>query len=160
VIKLQENNNQIRLPFKPPILVLILVGVGFAINYAFPISVLEQGYLRAILGLPCIFIGVLLMASARRTFSSHDEHFSHNVPTNKVVTNGPFRYTRNPVYLAMGFIVAGVAIIVNNAWLFITFHILGYPILHYLVVLPEEEYLKQTIGEAYNEYMDKVRRWI
>ena len=148
------------LPFKPPILVLVLVMAGLAANYAYPLPILSDSVVRLTIAISFAAAGLLLMASAGRAFSRADEQFSHNVPTSSVVESGPFRFSRNPVYLSIGLVVAGLAFATNAGWIFITFHGIGYPLLHYFVVKPEEEYLKAVIGDAYSDYFSRVRRWI
>lgn len=150
----------IALPFKPPLLTVVLIIAGLSANVAYPLPIMEDSVLRMTIGLSLAAGGILLMISAGYAFRSAEEQFSHNVPTSTVVSGGPYRFSRNPVYISLGLVVAALAFITNAGWLFITFHGIGYPVLHYFVVKPEEEYLKAVIGNAYYEYSSRVRRWI
>ncbi len=80
-------------------------------------------------------------------------------PTTQIVERGPFRLTRNPMYLQMILICIGVAIIVLNVWILLLTPLCAW-ILHSQVILPEEEYLERRFGEAYLAYKSRVRRWI
>lgn len=76
-----------------------------------------------------------------------------------LVTAGPFKYSRNPVYLAMTGLYLGLALLVNSLWL----PILLIPLLlvmQFGVVLREEAYLLVQFGEAYRRYQSQVRRWL
>jgi protein-S-isoprenylcysteine O-methyltransferase Ste14 len=79
-------------------------------------------------------------------------------PVPRLITEGPFRYTRNPGYLAMAIIYAGVATLRNALWA-----ILLLPLVLYVtqreVIGRDERYLERTFGEEYLAYKASVRRW-
>jgi protein-S-isoprenylcysteine O-methyltransferase Ste14 len=80
-------------------------------------------------------------------------------PTNALVFEGTYRITRNPMYLSMLVIYAGISIFFQNPW-FIVF----LPILAWLfttwVIIPEEKYLEQKFGAEYLDFKTRVRRWV
>jgi protein-S-isoprenylcysteine O-methyltransferase Ste14 len=80
-------------------------------------------------------------------------------PVSKLITEGPFRYTRNPAYLSMSTIYAGVAALRNALW-----PILLLPLLVYVIqrdqIEREEQYLERIFGEEYLTYKKSVRRWV
>jgi protein-S-isoprenylcysteine O-methyltransferase Ste14 len=80
-------------------------------------------------------------------------------PVPRLTTEGPFRYTRNPGYLVMAIIYAGVATLRNALWA-----ILLLPLVLYVtqreVIGREERYLERTFGEEYLAYKASVRRWV
>lgn len=81
------------------------------------------------------------------------------VPTSKLVTGGPFAYSRNPIYLSFALFDAGLGFLFNNLWLFIVL----LPMLLYvdrLIVGREEWYLERRLGEEYLDYKRRVRRWL
>ena len=88
-----------------------------------------------------------------------DTPISPNEPTTRLVTEGPFRYTRNPDYLSASIIYAGVASLANALWA-----ILLLPIVLVVtqrdVIEREERYLERKFGEEYLRYKARVRRWI
>ena len=86
-------------------------------------------------------------------------HIDTRRPALAVVTTGPFRFTRNPLYLSLVLLTLGLALIFNIAWA----AILLIPvtiIVHYGVIRREECYLESKFGETYLEYKRKVRRWV
>ncbi len=79
-------------------------------------------------------------------------------PSNALVTDGPFRFTRNPIYLAFTLITVGLAALRNTRWILV---LLGpaLAVLHKGVIEREERYLEQRFGEDYRRYRRRVRRW-
>ena len=80
-------------------------------------------------------------------------------PTPQIVDRGPFRITRNPMYLQMVLICIGVAVILSNAWVLV----LTLPcawVLQRFAIQPEEAYLERKFGEAYLAYRRRVPRWL
>ncbi len=80
-------------------------------------------------------------------------------PTTAIVSSGPFRFTRNPLYLSVTLIYLGLTLAVNTWWAFL---LLGPVLLfiHFGVVLREERYLERRFGESYREYRLRVRRYL
>jgi protein-S-isoprenylcysteine O-methyltransferase Ste14 len=79
-------------------------------------------------------------------------------PTTAIVTEGPYRFTRNPIYLSLAVLYAGLAVMANALWSLLLLAVML--IIHYAVILPEERYLEQKFGEEYRSYKAKVRRWL
>ena len=80
-------------------------------------------------------------------------------PTTALVTEGPFRYSRNPIYVALTLLYLGVASLVNALWILL----LVMPVLliiRYGVIAREDVYLTWNFGEAYRQYMAQVQRWL
>jgi protein-S-isoprenylcysteine O-methyltransferase Ste14 len=80
-------------------------------------------------------------------------------PTVSLVKTGPFRISRNPLYVALAVTVIGVSLIFNTWWgivLFVPYQL----VMHFGVVLREEVYLQQLFGDAYRAYCLEVRRWL
>lgn len=75
-------------------------------------------------------------------------------PVSSLVQNGPFRYSRNPGYVALAMIYAGIAVLRNALWA-----ILLLPLVVY-VIQREERYLERTFGEEYLNYKTRVQRWV
>ena len=81
------------------------------------------------------------------------------MPTTSIVTSGPFRFTRNPLYVSLTLLYLGLTLAFNTWW-----GIVGLipllVVMHYGVVLREERYLEQKFGEMYRQYRSKVRRYL
>ena len=77
----------------------------------------------------------------------------------RLTTEGPFRYTRNPGYLAMAMIYLGIAVLRNSLWAILLLPLVVY-VIQREVIGREERYLERTFGEEYLDYKGKVRRWV
>ncbi len=80
-------------------------------------------------------------------------------PTTEIVQKGPFRISRNPMYLQMLLICAGFAVMLMNVWILILIPLCAL-ILQQFAILPEEAYLERKFGETYRAYKARVRRWL
>jgi len=104
--------------------------------------------------------GILLLAPAaaltmRRTKTAILPHHA----TTALVTSGPFRFTRNPLYLSLGLLVAGAALAVNSLALLVMI-IPWAVVMRRGVIAREERYLDAKFGEDYRAYCRRVRRWL
>ena len=80
-------------------------------------------------------------------------------PTLALASDGPFRFTRNPLYIAVTGLYLGIALLVNALWpLVLLIPVLA--VLRWGVVGREERYLEAKFGEPYRAYKARVRRWI
>jgi len=80
-------------------------------------------------------------------------------PVPRLVTDGPFRYTRNPGYLGLAMLYAGIAVLRNSLWAILLLPVVVY-VIQREVIGREERYLERTFGEEYLAYKARVRRWV
>jgi protein-S-isoprenylcysteine O-methyltransferase Ste14 len=80
-------------------------------------------------------------------------------PTPSVVDRGPFRFTRNPMYLQMVIACVGFAVVLSNLWILLLTPLCAL-LLQTLAILPEEAYLERKFGQTYLDYKSRVRRWL
>lgn len=80
-------------------------------------------------------------------------------PTTEIVERGPFRFTRNPMYLQMVLVCVGFAVLLQNGWILLLTPMCA-GVLQTLAIAPEEAYLEGKFGERYRSYKRRVRRWI
>ncbi|MBI3433680.1 MAG: isoprenylcysteine carboxylmethyltransferase family protein [Proteobacteria bacterium] len=142
----------------PPVVYLAGLAAGAALHWFMPLA-LGSGKFGMPLGVALIAISIVLVATAVRTFVKAGTNIDVRKPATRVVGNGPFRFTRNPIYLSMTLLVAGIAVWADALWIIITLA----PVLlvmHYAVILREEVYLERKFGADYLAYKSKVRRWI
>jgi protein-S-isoprenylcysteine O-methyltransferase Ste14 len=140
---------------------LAAIVAGFLLSFALPIGpALGSANGRgAIVGLIFVVLGFVLAAFSVRTFTRAGADVVPGNPGNVLVTHGPYRVTRNPIYI--GFILAyfGITILATSIWMLLIL----VPVLIILqkgVVLREEAYLERKFGEAYAKYKARVPRWL
>ena len=80
-------------------------------------------------------------------------------PTTEIIERGPFRFTRNPMYLQMVLVCVGFAILLQNGWILLLIPAC-VSLLQALAIAPEEAYLERKFGDRYLSYKRRVRRWI
>lgn len=142
----------------PPLIVFgVLVG-GLIINYVAPIAFLPQGVNLIVGAVPIalgLALGIAAIATMFRAGTSPEPHQS----VRALVTNGPFRITRNPIYLGFALMYLGVCA-AFNALAALALFPLAMAIIHFGVILREEKYLEAKFGDEYLRYKMQVRRWI
>lgn len=134
---------------------------AIALHLAVPFS-LPQGSLtpaRLPGGAALMIVGVALVVLARRAFAQHGQPTDPGRATSKLVTTGVFSRSRNPLYLGGVCILAGLALVINLAWMLLLL-LPALIICHYVLIAPEERYLAATFGEEYRAYAASVHRWI
>jgi protein-S-isoprenylcysteine O-methyltransferase Ste14 len=94
-----------------------------------------------------------------REFQRYRTTVDHKKPTTAIITTGPFRFTRNPLYLAGLLLLTGIGFLLNNIWI-IGMLIPVIIIMTRSVIFHEEEYLTEQFGEKYLQYKSSVRRWL
>jgi len=80
-------------------------------------------------------------------------------PTPAIVASGPFRITRNPMYLQMALVCIGFAVLLSSVWILLLTPVCAW-LLQRFAILPEEAYLERKFGDAYRAYKGRVRRWL
>ncbi len=81
------------------------------------------------------------------------------LPSPELIIQGPYKYTRNPMYVGMTLLALGVSALAGHGWIAIlAFGALA--VVHFTAVLPEERYLTGKFGESYTKYTQSVRRYV
>lgn len=111
------------------------------------------------IGAVLLVLALLLSLSAFALFWRKHTSVMPQRPTTAIIQSGPFRMTRNPLYLSMTLIYIGVCLVMNTAWPLLLLPLLLL-IMHRGVILREERYLEQKFGDEYISYRSRVRRWI
>jgi len=156
-----NSNNQkdgVRVVIKPPILFLAFFILGIALRFIIKFPIFSQSSIGYVAGGLLIILGAFLAGWAVKTFKKLGETPHHGRPIHKIVDSGPFKFSRNPMYLSLAFIYIGLSMIINTYWLLLLLPIMLI-VLHYGVILREEEYLKRKFKEEYLSYRSKVGRW-
>ncbi|WGJ14871.1 isoprenylcysteine carboxylmethyltransferase family protein [Methylocapsa sp. D3K7] len=132
--------------------------VGFLLELIWPIGFVPAGYSLPV-GFALIFLALNLEAGAARQLIKIKTTLSLERPATDLATTGIFAWSRNPMYLGMVLLCAGVAILLNSFWTLILTIALA-AVLQRGVIAPEEAYLERRFGRRYLDYKVKVRRWI
>jgi protein-S-isoprenylcysteine O-methyltransferase Ste14 len=80
-------------------------------------------------------------------------------PTTAIVTSGPYRFTRNPIYVSFTLVQLGIALWAGSGWI-LALLVPAVVLVHYGVIAREERYLQRKFGDEYTEYRRHVRRWV
>jgi len=150
-----QDNPGIKVP--PPLIYVVPLLLGSLLDRRRHISFLPRGAARA-MGWPLLGGGVLLNGWFLRTIRNAEVPIRTDKPVPKLTTEGPFRYTRNPSYLALAMIYAGIALLRNSLWAILLLPLV-VKVMQREVIGREESYLERTFGQEYLTYKAKVRRW-
>jgi protein-S-isoprenylcysteine O-methyltransferase Ste14 len=136
---------------------LVSIALHFIIPISLPLGILRQVFIPV--GIVFIIIGIGLVILARREFAHFRQPTDPGRPTTKVIKSGLFAISRNPLYLGGVLVLLGIALALNMLWVLIMLF-LSIILCHYILIIPEEQYLEAKFGDEYNEYADSVRRWL
>lgn len=142
----------------PPLIFAIPLIVGLVANWLSPLPILTgrvglwMGIALAIAGLGLIVTGIIEFRHANTAVVPFR-------PTTAIVSSGPFRFTRNPLYLGFVLIYIGASLAANTLWPLFMLPLAILVLLHG-VVKREERYLERKFGTAYTDYRARVRRWM
>lgn len=145
----------------PPYIYLGFLGLGIVLNYFWPLPIGDGPFAvwaRSFWGL-IVAGGATLLLLGIRQFRRRGTHFRTDKPSTAIITDGLYRYSRNPLYLALSLIYAGLGLGLDNLWALM----LLVPVLvviRYGVIAREEAYLERKFGHEYLRYKRSVRRWI
>jgi protein-S-isoprenylcysteine O-methyltransferase Ste14 len=110
-------------------------------------------------GVALVVLGVGMAAWGRRTMRAAGTNVRPSLPATAIVTTGPFRFSRNPLYCSLTLLYLGLTAIFNTWWGLIVLVPLLL-VMHFGVVLREERYLDRKFGDTYRQYRTRVRRYL
>jgi protein-S-isoprenylcysteine O-methyltransferase Ste14 len=142
----------------PPLIYLLALFLGLFLDRRKHLPILPRGVARA-LGWPLVGCGLALNAWFIRTIREAHVPIRTDKPVPRLTTEGPFRYSRNPSYLALTMIYAGIAILRNSVWAILLLPFV-VSIIQREVIGREERYLERAFGAEYLAYKRRVRRWV
>jgi protein-S-isoprenylcysteine O-methyltransferase Ste14 len=111
------------------------------------------------LGIVILLAGLTMGISARTLVARTGQSPIPWKPTPELVFRGPYRFTRNPMYMGLTFIQTGLGFALGNLWISILAPV-ALLVVHFIAVLPEEQYLAQKFGASYRDYCQRVRRYL
>ena len=144
----------------PPVLFMLCLVAGVIGERYEPLPILGYDFRRSMsIGVLFWLAAFLLGALAFREMRRHHTPIEPGQQPRHLVTSGPFRFTRNPLYLSLLLMLLGFAAALNSYWLVFGALFL-FALLSTLVVRREEEMIARLYGQAYEEYRRRVRRWL
>ena len=148
-----------RFPWPPVLLIAALAG-GVLLQRTWPLAWPGMNDLPArLIGWSFLVGGLALAAWALWTMVKGGAEFRPHAPATQLITSGPFRRFRNPIYLGDALILLGLADVTQNIWIVIM--AAGFvAAVTWLAILPEERHLEERFGETYLTYKAGSRRWI
>ena len=155
---MNEHKDNAGVRIHPPLLMLLHLGLALLLGWLFPLPIPTPIGMK-IAGWGIVAAGFVFAYGALgelvRAHTSPDPH----APTTRVVTWGPYRFSRNPIYIGFGSLVVGIPLAFGNFW-----GILVLPLMIYLfqrwIIFHEETYLAGKFEQEYLAYKANVRRWL
>lgn len=144
----------------PPILLVLCVLAAAGLNKVYPLAWpgLDDPPARYV-GYGFGVLGVMLLVWSITTLRAKGTTVLPHWPATRLVTDGPYRWQRNPIYLADVFILFGLAELSKNIW-FVGGGLAFAAAVTWLQILPEEKHLEAKFGDIYRDYKTRTRRWI
>src|SRR5262249_42536179 len=142
----------------PPFVYLAAILIGGALELVQPLPFLPDALAGWIGGVPAL-AAIFLFVYSIRTFRAAGTPVPGNRPTTVIGRAGPYRFSRNPIYLAFSLLQLGVAIWANSLWMIATF-VAAVALMAFVVIPREERYLERRFGAEYADYKTSVRRWL
>lgn len=144
---------------RPPIAWALAFVAGLGADWLYPLPFVPASFPAVWLGATVFAIAFALAVWAISTMRGAGTRIETDKPTTTIVTSGPHRVTRNPIYGGMLLGHTGLAIGLDSLWLLAAL-VPFYLVIRYGVVAREEAYLERTFGDVYLGYKSLVRRWL
>ena len=142
---------------RPPIIFLSTILFGIALNRAWPRPFMPPTL--ALLGPFVILCAILLFLLSLREFRAAGTSVRGTERTATIVQTGPYRFSRNPIYLSFILLVLGLSVWLNDLWLLVTL-VPAVGLIAAVVIPREERFLERNFHDQYSRYKATVRRWL
>ena len=146
------------IPVHPPVLYLAALLIGVGLDYLWPLR-LVSGRWGVVAGIVLIAAGIAIMPPVLGRFRRAGTTFDVRKPASALIVDGPYRFSRNPAYIALTLWYLGIGLILGRAWVLLLLAPL-LVVMDRLIVPREERHLKARFGEQYVRYKAAVRRWL
>ena len=143
---------------RPPFVYLTAIILGVAIHLIAPVRFFPAK-LAVPFGLGFVAVAIALFYSSVAKLRAAGTPLPGGQPTTTIVRTGPYRFTRNPIYVAFSLFQLGIAIWINSVWLLVTLAA-AVTVIDSVVIAREERYLERKFGAQYLDYKKSVRRWV
>ncbi len=154
----ETDSAAVRIP--PPLVFLGAVITGAVLHaFVMPVHIAIPVWLRFTAGITVALPALLLLAGALGLFWRTDQNPKPWKPTPEIISNGVYRFTRNPMYLGMALLQIAIGIGLANGWIIIVLPLV-LAVVYTTAIRHEEIYLQRKFGDVYNRYRKSVRRWL
>ncbi len=154
----RENKDNPGVVAPPPLIYAGALAAGLLANALYPVRLLPRGVSRA-LGWPMVVAGLAIAFLGFREMKRAETNVEPYKPTTAIVAAGPYRHTRNPIYVGMTLMYAGISARANALPAALLLPAV-LAVMRRGVIEREERYLERKFGEEYLDYKRRVRRWI
>jgi protein-S-isoprenylcysteine O-methyltransferase Ste14 len=144
--------------FPPPLIFMVAMGAGYGLQVVLPLSFLASS-VAALLGGPLVVLSLGCIVYLNGVFTRLKTHIEPWKPTSSIISTGLYGYSRNPIYVAFAVITIGVGLMLNSAWVTLSF-LPACVMVYWVAIRKEEAYLSKKFGDEYLNYKSKVRRWL
>jgi len=156
---MDQNTDASNAVVRPPVAWALAFIAGLGVDWLYPLRFVPNSVPAPWIGGAVFSVGFVLAIWAITTIRSAGTRVETYKPTTAIVENGPYRFTRNPIYLGMFLGQTGLAIGFNSAWI-LAMLVPFYFVIRFGVIAREEAYLERKFGEVYLAYKSRVRRWL
>jgi protein-S-isoprenylcysteine O-methyltransferase Ste14 len=143
---------------RPPLLYAGVLIVALLVNLIWPLPIFADKLGRWC-GLLLVVLGAGIVVWGRNSLVSSGTSVDPGLPTTAIVTSGPYRFSRNPLYVGLTALFLGLTMTMNTWWGILALIPL-LTVMHNSVILREERYLEAKFGETYRRYRAAVRRYL
>jgi protein-S-isoprenylcysteine O-methyltransferase Ste14 len=156
----QEDHAAVKFP--PPVVGILTIIIGYVLGRYVPIMddfLLPSPARYWVGGIVAVTAGIGLGWWPVRLFNQIEQDARPWTPTPEIVVEGPYKFSRNPMYLMMLIVCFGFSIILDEAWVLVLTPVCAV-VIYLTAIRHEEAYLERKFGDSYRNYKESVRRWI
>jgi protein-S-isoprenylcysteine O-methyltransferase Ste14 len=144
----------------PPIFAAVYLLMGAGLSYLLGWPEIPAENIAFFIGGACVLVGLLLAPSAALLFMKEKTDLNPAARENRtLVTSGPFRFTRNPMYLGVSIATLGAALMVGS-WPMLLAPLATFATANWVHIPAEEANMRRQFGDGFDAYARRVRRWL
>jgi len=142
---------------RPPLLYAVALAAMLALRWLWPLPIFSGAAFWPGLALVTLAVGLLIWG--RQTLVTGGTNVDPSLPSTAVVTSGPYRFSRNPLYMGLTVVYLGLTLALDTWWGIILLALVLI-VMHRGVIQREERYLERKFGDGYRQYRAAVRRYL
>lgn len=156
---MNSKSDHAQIVLNPFFIYFLLALCAVLLERFWPLPAVLTGQVPRMIVAAIMLINLFIGLAAARGMLTAKTSLNPNRPTTALVLSGPFRFTRNPLYLGLTVYYAGLMLVFGLTWGLVFLPIVVWLVTIWVIV-PEERYLEQKFGAEYLNYKSRVRRWI